>query len=94
LAKDVFQIKKGFGRVKEAKIRLEREELKNVELLKKYDAVRTDEYRERLIREQLNMQKEGEVIAVLPTKIVDKSVPENSVLSGFANWEKWLNLIR
>lgn len=93
LAKDALNIRKGFDRVKEAQARLAEEEHKNGELTKKYDMVRTDEYREKLIREQLNMQKEGEVIAVLPKKGGGLSVPKNDVSKEVPIWKKWLNLI-
>jgi len=93
LAKDVLHIEEGFGRVKETKIRLKQEEQSNVELTKKYETVRTEEYREKMIREQLNMQKEGEVIAVLPKKLGGSAVPEIKTKKEMENWRKWLELI-
>ena len=93
LAKDILHIEEGFSRVKEAGTRLKQEELKNVDLTKKYETVRTEDYREKLIREQLNMQKEGEVIAVLPRKPGGSIVPKNQTTKEAENWRKWLELI-
>jgi hypothetical protein len=95
LMRDLWQIKSGFGRITDSQERLIQEEKKNAELKKKYDLVQTDEYKERLIREKLNMQKEGEVLAVLPG-LLQKSEgmtngqkePENQ-----QNWQKWLDIL-
>ncbi|KKS32629.1 MAG: Cell division protein FtsL [Candidatus Collierbacteria bacterium GW2011_GWB2_42_12] len=60
LAKDLWQLKKGYVRIDEAKTRLVEEEAKNQMLKDKLSLVMTDEYKEKIIREQLNMQKIGE----------------------------------
>jgi hypothetical protein len=39
------------------------------------------------------MQKEGEVIAVLPKKPVVGIVPKNEETKESENWRKWLDLI-
>ena len=53
----------------------------------------TDEYREKLIREKLNMQKEGEVIVVMPKKEAKKDKDMISSESQ-ANWQRWWSLIK
>ena len=94
LAKDLWQVKKGYSRIEEAKTRLAEEEAKNQMLKDKLSVVMTEEYKEKIIREQLNMQKVGEVVAVLPkgnllgtneAKVEEKQVD---------NWEKWWSLLR
>ena len=66
LARDVWQIRAGFDRISETMARLESEEVKNLRLNQKLSLVNTESYREKLIREKLNMQREGEVLVVLP----------------------------
>lgn len=94
LARDVWQIRSGFDRIADANRRLEAEQAKNAELAERLKLVMTEEYKEKLIREKLNMQKEGEVIVVLPETGTQKT-PENDDkrVSVTANWEKWLALI-
>ncbi|HSV95243.1 MAG TPA: hypothetical protein VLH94_04735 [Spirochaetia bacterium] len=94
LAKDLWQIKKGYSRIEESKVRLAEEEAKNQMLKDKLSTVMTEEFKEKIIREQLNMQKVGEVVAVLPkgnllgtneAKIEEKQVD---------NWQKWWALLK
>ncbi len=95
LARDVWQIRSGFGRITEANKRLASEEAKNEALKAKLGLVLTDEYKEKLIREKLNMQKEGEVLIVMPEKDSEQTKKANQ--GGFvgqeANWQKWWRLI-
>ena len=95
LARDVWQIRSGFGRIAEANKRLESEKAKNEALQAKLRLVQTEEYKEKLIREKLNMQKEGEVLVVMPEKGVVKNKPEKVEESDtpVANWVKWWKLI-
>ena len=94
LAKDLWQLKKGYVRIDEAKTRFVEEEAKNQILKDKLSLVMTDEYKEKIIREQLNMQKIGEVVAVLPKgdllAIKEATEEEKQV----ENWEKWWSLLK
>ena len=95
LIKDLWQIKSGFARIQESNTKLQEEQKKNQELKEKLSLVSTDEYQERLIREQLNMQKIGEVVAVLPK--VESSTSTNDVKTDVEkteNWEKWWTLLK
>lgn len=95
LARDVWQTRVGFRRIIEAKRRLEAEQAKNESLKAKLELVLTEEYKEKIIREKLNMQKEGEVLAVLPKTDKSKQVPGMvETETKEANWEKWWNLIK
>ena len=94
LAKDFWQLKKGYGRIEEAKVRLVEEENKNKMLKDKLGEVMTDEYKERIIREQLNMQKIGEVVAVLPKGDLALVNETREGDADVENWEKWWALVK
>ena len=94
LAKDLWQLKKGYGRIDEAKARLIEEEAKNKMLKDKLSFVMTEEYKEKIIREQLNMQKIGEVVAVLPKGDALTLKNEETEEQSTENWTKWWSLLR
>lgn len=95
LIKDLWQVKKGFSRIEETKERLTDARIKNEELKKKMDLVSTDEYKEKLIREQLNMQKIGEVVAVLPkTNATEESEKAAVDEERQESWQKWWLLVK
>ena len=94
LAKDLWQLKKGYVRIDEAKARLYEEETKNQMLKDKLEVVMTDEYKEKIIREQLNMQKIGEVVAVLPKGVAGVENVKKVDDAPSENWEKWWNLLK
>ena len=93
LARDVWQINKGFNRIYEADRRLTTEEAKNAALKNKMRLVLTKDYQEKLIREKLNMQKEGEILIVMPERrsVQDGTVDEDVTL--IPNWGKWWKLV-
>jgi cell division protein FtsB len=94
LAKDLTQVRKGFTRIDEAKVRLAQEEAKNQMLKDKLETVMTEEYKEKIIREQLNMQKVGEVVAVLPkgNLMINKNGETEEIEAE--NWQKWWSLLK
>ena len=94
LAKDLLQVKKGFVRIEEAKKRLVEEEKKNEMLKDKLSLVGTEEYKEKIIREQLNMQKVGEVVAVLPKGELLGAKEAEKEEKQTQNWEKWWALLK
>lgn len=94
LAKDVWQLRKGFKRVDLAKLRLAEEQKNNVMLKDKLERVTTEDYREKIIREQLNMQKVGEVVVVLPKKEMVNVRGGKNEDTGMENWEKWWALLK
>jgi len=91
LTRDVWQIRTGFGRIGEANRRLEIEKKKNEDLKEKLGIVMTDDYKEKIIREKLNMQKEGEVLVVMPDKAFAQE--EVRLVKFVPNWRKWWNLL-
>jgi len=93
LARDVWQIRKGFDRISEANRRLLAEEAKNVALKNKMNLVQTQSFKEELIREKLNMQKEDEVLVVMP-EIGSIQKPGVNVEAEYVPvWNKWWNLV-
>jgi cell division protein FtsB len=94
LAKDLWQVKKGYSRIDEAKNRLIEEEAKNQMLKDKLSIVTTEEYKEKIMREQLNMQKIGEVVAVLPKNDILGTTGQKVEEKTMENWEKWWSLLK
>ncbi len=94
LVQDVWQIRTGFDRITESEKRLAAEEKRHENLVQKLGLVQTKGYKEKQIREKLNMQKEGEVIVVMPKK--DGLATKNTIVgeNSLQVWEKWWNLIR
>lgn len=94
LAKDLLKVKSGFDRIEESKGRLIEEQRKNEELKIKLETVLTEEYKERIIREQLNMQKADEIVAVLPRNTIENGENEAESVEDVNNWEKWFALLK
>lgn len=94
LARDVWRIKAGFNRITESRLRLEAEEAKNGDLKRKMELVQTSEFREKLIREKLNMQKRGEVMVVMPGKGLGTALDQPPEQAPVDNWRKWWKLLR
>jgi len=92
MIKDYMQTKKGFLRVKETENRLKTAKETNENLKKKLSLVSSEEYKEKLIREKLNMQKDDEVVVVLPGK-QGETIRQDSGERVMANWEKWLSVL-
>ena len=93
LFNDFSKVRKGVLRVDESQNRLTQVKEENLELKRKMMAVQTEYYKEKLMRDKLNLQLPGETVVVLPEKDVE-------VVSGEAegeteeNWEKWLKIVR
>ena len=89
LVKDFWKIKKGFLRIDVSLSRLEDETKKNTILKDKLNAVMSEGYKEKIIREQLNMQKVGEVVAVLPKMsyiATESTMREEKTESNLGKW--------
>jgi len=95
LVRGFLGFRKAYRRVDEAKEVLEAEETRNLKLDEKLKEVQKEDYIERTIRNELNMQKEGETVVVLPNsekvQVFDTNQP---VEEEKKNWMKWLDLIR
>lgn len=96
LFKGVMEIRQAFLRIEEARKTLAGEQEKNQALKKKWQEVLTREYLERVARNDLNMQKEGETIVVLTENepAFAKSYGEARGEKEAPNYLKWWRLIR
>ncbi|MFV1917260.1 MAG: septum formation initiator family protein [Patescibacteria group bacterium] len=65
-------------------------------LRSRVEKLKSDEYKEKQLRDKLGLAKEGEIIVVLPEdeilrKLTPKRVEEEETLPD-PNWKKWLHL--
>lgn len=94
LVRDYGRISVGFERKKMAERRLVEEKEKSQALRGELVMVSGLEYREKLIREKLNMQKNGEIVVVLPAGEADQSFfDQKNIEIVSPNWKKWLKLV-
>jgi len=95
LVKGFLELRRAYKRVDEAKMVLEAEEIKHEELEKKLSEVQNGEYIEKVIRNELNMQKDGEMVLVLQdNENLQITDTEPNVEKEKENWEKWLDILR
>lgn len=99
LAKDFGRVRAGFKRIDEAGEKLAQEQEKNSILKKKMVYAQSEYYKEKIVREKLNMQRPGEVVVVLPEGVRgarDTDSLEAGENNDFEmqNWEKWWELVR
>ena len=96
----VAQIRKGYWRLSQAAAELSVKQEEKERLVEKKQEVQSEEYLERIIRDDLRMQKEGEVVIVLPkgdtTSIekVGETTEEEGKNNIRENWRKWWGLIK
>lgn len=95
MVRDRGRIKKGFERKSLAEQRLVEEKRKNEALQKNLTMVMGLEYREKLIRDKLNMQKGNEVVVVLPEEVERKIDADEGMEEVMArpNWQKWWEIV-
>ncbi len=96
LARGVFELRTAYARIDDARRALALEQTKGEQLKKKWDEVQTAEYLEKVARNDLNMQKEGETIVVLPSNqpASAESYGEAKEEKELPNYLKWWNLVR
>lgn len=94
LARGLWQTRRGFQRVSFTESRLKEVESKHQDLVLKLERVGDESFKERLIRERLNMQKPGEVVVIMPelTKENESMKEKESLI--VPNWNKWWALIK
>ena len=96
LVKNVLRARGASGRIEEARLRVEKLEKENEELVARLDTVQGDEFREKQIREGLGLARSGEIVMVLPEpeilrSLAPRTFEEENILPD-PNWKKWLNL--
>ena len=89
--KDFLRTKKGFLRVEESNNRLKEAKMTNETLTRKLGVVSSPEYKEKLIREKLNMQRQGEIVVVLPAGNA-KTIRQDEDEKNIENWQKWVKV--
>ena len=96
LARGILDIRQAYRRVDESGKRLAEAQAKNEELKKKMAEVQTREYVERVARNELLMQKAGEMVVVLSQ--METRSPQGSGEAKeekeLPNYLKWWNLIK
>ena len=96
LAYGILDIRQAYRRVDESRERLAEAQTRNEELKKKMTEVQTREYLERVARNELNMQKEGETVVVL-SQLKPPSAQDNGEAKEekeAPNYLKWWELVK
>lgn len=88
LVKDLGRVQSGFRRLAESEVRLGEAEKENLELKKKLKVVETAFFREKTVREKLNMQRSGETVVVMEGIKEGQPVVESEKVE-VPNWQKW-----
>ncbi len=95
LAKGAWELQEGFGRITEARSLYEEELKRNESLNYKFQQVQGEDYLERVAREKLNMQKEGETVILLPGGLPEmaKTEAKAETVESEQVYQKWLKLL-
>ena len=94
LINDFSKVRKGFLRIDESQNRLTQAQIENLELKREMVDVQTDFYKEKMIRNKMNMQLPGETIVVLPQKEEQGGSVGEEDEKVEKNWEKWWRIVR
>ncbi|MBI3954785.1 septum formation initiator family protein [Candidatus Collierbacteria bacterium] len=93
LSRGILEIKAAYERIETARKNLEVEQKRQQELEKELKQVQSEEYLEEIARNDLNMQREGELVVVIPKEGEDYQEPPQKTKDE-PNWQKWWKLIR
>jgi len=97
LGNGVLELRLAYRRIDEARQILAMEQSRGEELKRKWAEIQTPEYLEKVARNDLNMQKEGETVVVLQKtsgEARSRSAGQKLESVDEPNWQKWLNLLR
>ena|SRR3989338_1881953 len=97
LIKSLWEAKRAYERIGEAEVRLQTETERKNRLISETREATTEAYIEKIARNELNMQKSGEMIVILPEdsiKYQESSIKQADEGKEQKNWEKWWELIR
>lgn len=96
LWRNLIKIRQAKQKVKEAERQVEELKKETDELARKLEIIKSEEYKEKEIRDKLGLSKEGERIIVLPDEeILRKLAPrfeEEPETLPDPNWKKWARL--
>lgn len=96
LVRNIVRINNVNQSIKEEEEKVEKIRQENEELTARLEILRSDEYKEKQLRDKLGLAKEGELIVVLPDdevlrSLAPKHVEEQDSLPD-PNWKKWAQL--
>lgn len=96
LVRNVSRTRKAYTKISEEEARVNKLREENQNLQKKLEEIKSPEYIEKQIRNNLGLVKEGEIVVILPDaetlrSLAPKDEVEEEVLPD-ANWKRWLNL--
>jgi len=96
LIRSVTKILEAKRRIKEEAAKVEKLKVENEEVKKKIEAVKTQEYLEKQMRDKLGLAKEGEIAVILLDeetlrKLAPQEIEEKETLPD-PTWKKWLKL--
>ncbi|OGD73878.1 hypothetical protein A3A84_00495 [Candidatus Collierbacteria bacterium RIFCSPLOWO2_01_FULL_50_23] len=96
LSKGIWELRTANLRIDEARQILAREQAKAEQLKRKWTEVQTADYLEKVARNDLNMQKEGETVVVLSKETFAAATSSDGIKQEkeLKNWEKWWNLVK
>lgn len=87
-----LQTRKGFSRLEEVDRRLNDLKAENEALKEKQKVVNSEEYKIKVAREKLRLQRQDEVVVVLPDQDISIG-QENLKVTEVKVWKKWVNLL-
>ncbi|MBI2310815.1 septum formation initiator family protein, partial [Candidatus Collierbacteria bacterium] len=95
LGNGVLELRLAYRRIDEARQILAMEQSRGEELKRKWADIQTPEYLEKVARNDLNMQKEGETVVVLQkNQKLENSKTQEQENIDVPNWERWWNLVK
>ena len=96
LFRNISKIRQTNQKIEEKKERVEKLNKENEELTRRLKIVDEAEFIEKKLRDDLGLAKEGEIVVILPSKEVLRSLAPNYEEEEDSlpdpNWKKWLNL--
>jgi len=96
LFRNISRIRQTNQKIEEKREKVEKLKKENEELTKRLEIVDEAEFIEKKLRDDLGLAKEGEIVVILPSKEVLKSLApdyeEEEDSLPDPNWKKWLNL--
>lgn len=94
-SRDLWHLWQKEGEIRKSQLKLEELRVKNEELKKQLEYVKSETFLEKEAREKLGLAKPGETVLILPENLEEAlginppSISENQRLS---NWERWWRL--
>lgn len=95
LSRDIINLIQKEEEIEGSQLEVEELEVKNEELKKQLEYVKSAEFLEKEAREKLGLAREGETVVILPENIEEIIGANQSQISEnqeMPNWKRWLNL--